>query len=739
VTNRAYPTSASETFVYSARGLTQHVSDLGKTTTHSYDAASRKTSEVTPNSETMSYTYNAAGNLLALTDGRGKVTTWTYDSEGRVWKKRYAGDAFDQIVYGYNANGRLTARRYYSNATTYQETLYTYDANGNVTLVNYPSGTTDITLAYDVNNRVSSMTDAVGTSTYNYTAWGAPLTEDGPWTGTTDLLTYGYDTARRRTAATLSQPGGGTFATTYGFDAAGRMNSVVSPAGTATYGYLAASYGGSNYAADRRTLIDLPGTFQIDQDFNDPLKRLKSTVFKNGAATVGSHAYLYNNGSQRTKQTLTDGSYVDYAYDNLGQLDTALTKTSGGAAVSGQQFDFGYDAGWNMTSRATGSGTSTYVVNDRNQATTVASYGQSYNALGNRTQEMTGTTTSFDYIYDAENQLTSVATDTYGTPEGGRWKLEFVYDGRGRLRVRKDYIWLTGAWYPNAEARYVYDGMLLLQQRSSGNVPQVSYTRGLDLSESLEGAGGIGGLLARSTHATASPYAVNSSAYYHADGNGNITYLLRSDGAANASYKYDPFGRTLSSSGTLAAANLMRFSSKPIMLSSYGTWGNYYYGYRFYDPESQRWLNRDPIEERGGINLYGFVANNPVNWIDSDGRIVPLLIIGGAAVALGAWTYACQTMAINEAQELYDSTSKSDPDFDKKKHCYTSCKFNRCMLLAPGATLLGGLVHEVFTSNSLSRSVQDEKANLYGIYGSYSFESCEDWCDRCPVKGDDAW
>jgi len=152
-----------------------------------------------------------------------------------------------------------------------------------------------------------------------------------------------------------------------------------------------------------------------------------------------------------------------------------------------------------------------------------------------------------------------------------------------------------------------------------------------------------------------------------------------------------------------------------------------------------KWLNRDPIEERGGINLYGFVANNPVNWIDSDGRIVPLLIIGGAAVALGAWTYACQTMAINEAQELYDSTSKSDPDFDKKKHCYTSCKFNRCMLLAPGATLLGGLVHEVFTSNSLSRSVQDEKANLYGIYGSYSFESCEDWCDRCPVKGDDAW
>lgn len=66
----------------------------------------------------------------------------------------------------------------------------------------------------------------------------------------------------------------------------------------------------------------------------------------------------------------------------LTQLDTALTKTSAGGAVSGQQFDYGYDAGWNMTSRATGSGSATYTVNDRNQATTVAGYTQGYNAMG---------------------------------------------------------------------------------------------------------------------------------------------------------------------------------------------------------------------------------------------------------------------------------------------------------------------------------------------------------------------
>lgn len=75
-------------------------------------------------------------------------------------------------------------------------------------------------------------------------------------------------------------------------------------------------------------------------------------------------------------------------------------------------------------------------------------------------------------------------------------------------------------------------GMTPFQERNGSGHPTVSYTRGLDLSGSLEGAGGIGGLLTRSTHATSSPYQQNSHAFYHADGNGNVTYLRRSDGAS---------------------------------------------------------------------------------------------------------------------------------------------------------------------------------------------------------------
>jgi RHS repeat-associated protein len=96
--------------------------------------------------------------------------------------------------------------------------------------------------------------------------------------------------------------------------------------------------------------------------------------------------------------------------------------------------------------------------------------------------------------------------------------------------------------------------------------------------------------------------------------------LIDNSGAANvtASYRYDPFGNTISISGTNAASNLYRFSSKEVDLN-YTDSGLYYYGYRFYDPNLQRWLNRDPIGEQGGINLYRYVGNTPILYFDALG------------------------------------------------------------------------------------------------------------------------
>src|SRR5439155_3305959 len=82
-----------------------------------------------------------------------------------------------------------------------------------------------------------------------------------------------------------------------------------------------------------------------------------------------------------------------------------------------------------------------------------------------------------------------------------------------------------------------------------------------------------------------------------------------------AKYIYDPFGNTVSKSGPLADANTYRFSSQEYHQPS----GLSLYLYRAYDPNLQRWLNQDPIKEEGGINLFGFVGNNPISGLDQLG------------------------------------------------------------------------------------------------------------------------
>src|SRR5262249_45287514 len=236
------------------------------------------------------------------------------------------------------------------------------------------------------------------------------------------------------------------------------------------------------------------------------------------------------------------------------------------------------------------------------------------------------------YTYDDENRLTQLSDSVYHSFQSG-----FLYDGLGRLRERIDYSWQSkGIWRPTNTVLYVYDGWRVIQERDSNSVPTVSYTRGNDLSGTMEGAGGIGGLLARSSGYSGGNWT--SHAYYFADGNGNITYMLDSSQTMAASYRYSPFGSTISSSGSLATANIYRFSSKEIHVNS----GMYYYGYRFYAPDLQRWINRDPINELGfktlnagdegihldeELNLYAFVNNRPIDGTDPKGTSCDYLCI----------------------------------------------------------------------------------------------------------------
>jgi len=242
------------------------------------------------------------------------------------------------------------------------------------------------------------------------------------------------------------------------------------------------------------------------------------------------------------------------------------------------------------------------------------------------------------FEYDDENQLTRIT-------EPGAWMTANVYDGKLRRRIERNHEWRNGAWVQTSETRFVYDGNVILQERDQFNLPRVTLTRGLDLSGSLQGAGGIGGLLALSEMSNAqSPI----HSYFHADGNGNVTMLISTNQQMAARYLFDPFGNTLAASGPKALVNRYRFSSKPIHELS----GMYDYRYRWYAPELQRWPNRDPLDELGfsllttgrqptptvdfdddepgidarsqrakasELNLYAFVENRPTTEIDPFG------------------------------------------------------------------------------------------------------------------------
>ena len=118
-------------------------------------------------------------------------------------------------------------------------------------------------------------------------------------------------------------------------------------------------------------------------------------------------------------------------------------------------------------------------------------------------------------------------------------------------------------------------------------------------------------MLARSSGYAAGHWGTNLC--YHADGNGNITALEFTNQTLAASYRYDPYGNTLTAAGALATANSYRFSSKEWIASING----YSYLYRYYVPNAQRWLNRDPIGEGGGINLYDYVSDRKSTRLNS--------------------------------------------------------------------------------------------------------------------------
>ena len=267
----------------------------------------------------------------------------------------------------------------------------------------------------------------------------------------------------------------------------------------------------------------------------------------------------------------------------------------------------------------------------------------SYDDDGNLTDDGRWT-----YAWDAENRLIGLETKvSIATAFPGlKQKLTFAYDAQGR-RIRKLVeTWNTalnsgaGGWATVSDTRFLYGGWNLLTELDTLNSNTLvrSYAWGLDLSGSLQGAGGVGGLLWANT--PTHTFAAS------ADGNGNIVPWVNTANLAFAGRAdYGAFGESAMQTG-VAKKLPFGFSSKYTDTET----GLVYYGYRVYQPSSGQWLSRDPIEEKGGVNLHGMVNNDTVNMVD--------------ALGLYSWDDNCSLSQENRAKVDLELREIRDAVFD---------------------------------------------------------------------------
>jgi RHS repeat-associated protein len=606
---------------------------LGHTRRYAYDAQDRIIHVWGTADYPQSYAYTPHGELSTLTTWRqtssvdfnsvtwpaptgGDTTTWMFQaSTGLLTRKQYADG--QGTGYTYDTAHRLAVRTWARERIpgTLLATTYGYATTGELVSIDYADSTPDVALTYTRFGAQHTLTDATGTRTYTYTPTLGFDQEQLPAFYGSRILARTYEAGLDLTSTPPSVPGRynglmlGTsgdldsdFTVTYAYDTVGRLATVTSPHGTHTYGYVTHSNLRHTVTSPVHTATT---TYEPERDV---ITRLENKV---GTTTVSRYDYTVNAIGQRTQRANTGSAFGTASTDVFGYNAKGEVTSSTNATLTARNQSFTYDEIGNRLTFTAASGMTSYASNTLNQYSSVSApfvpsvANPSYDLDGNQTSTGSGQV----YTWDAENRLIQIEPVI---PAAGTKKQLNVYDAQSR-RVRKQiFTYISGAWSLSTDEKFIYDdwnlvAKLLWNPSTSNFDLNSTYTWATDLSGSLQAAGGVGGLL--STQDGGSVY------HYAYDANGNVSEVLSNAGAIVAHYEYDAFGNTITSSGSYASTNTYRFSTKPLDELT----GLYYYGYRYYNLSTGRWLARDPIGEVGGLNLYAFVSNSPVDFVDVSG------------------------------------------------------------------------------------------------------------------------
>jgi RHS repeat-associated protein len=439
------------------------------------------------------------------------------------------------------------------------------------------------------------MVDGLGTTAVTYVAAGSPgagqvASIDGPYQN--DTIAYTYDALGRVAARSV-----GGKSETYTYDVLGRVTGTSNPLGSFSFSYL----GQTGQALKQQ----LAKGFAIDLRYEDNQgdRRLKAIVpeWRLGLG-VGAKAHFYKTAPEDLILAHGEwpGKLVSYQYDDAYRLVAAGHRGFGGEGPDdhdrhgdprgwGKEWEhhwladlmgwgkrhrpegyrYDYDAADNLTQVATPDGAWSGTVNTNNQYGTAKGAAWSYDAAGNVLDDGGKT-----YNWDAAHRLISMTDKATGK------KSEFAYDGQSRLTVRKDYASATAS---PSEIRYLWCGDQVCQSRDSSDAIAGQYY----------GEGEVQG---------------TTALYYVKDHLGSVTDVVNGQGRLIGQLDYGPYGEVEKAEGRLPD---MRYAGMLYHAPS----GDYVTHYRFYDPETGRWLNRDPIGESGGINTYAYVGGNPVSYI----------------------------------------------------------------------------------------------------------------------------
>jgi RHS repeat-associated protein len=609
--------------------------------------------------------------------GTPTITSWTNDTQrGWMVRKRYAdGKGPD---YAYTPAGRLYQRTWARGVST----TYTTNAAGEIVSIDYSDSTPDVTYTYDRLGRRTTIVDGAGTHVLGYALDGRVLLETNTAGILAGLaITNGYDVLNRRFALGLVSDA--NTLVNYGYDGASRLIGVTNGVNTATYSYVANSplvsdiefkQGGTNRMIttksydylNRLTLITnhLTGAGSENPSFayahNNANQRVGITN-----ADGSRWGYTYDSLGQVTSgsKRWNDGSIVlgqqfEYTFDDIGNRKTAV---SGGDANGRLKRVQNYTANnLNQYTQRTapgyldiiGSATNAATVTVNNQSS--SRHGDYYrtelhpdnsvnpvyqsvtnvavlaagtndyvtNAIGNlfipKTPEVFGYDADgnmtndgrWEMTWDGENRLVKIESLSTA-PLASKRKVIWEFDGYGRRIRQTAYDGTDGSYVIKEDIKFVCDGWRHIAELNGTNHTRIcSYGWGLDLSGSLAGAGGVGGILMLNSVA-------NGVHFYAMDGNGNVSALAKaSDGTVSANYEYGTFGQTVRSTGSMANENPFCFSTKrsPCIRDFV------LYEHRAYIPRIGRWASRDPIGESAGKNIYHLTGNDPIRFIDSDGR-----------------------------------------------------------------------------------------------------------------------